>query len=340
MKPYGFSLFWVTLAFIFMILFIKEGRGKLFYLASIFMGLALGSIYIHVFTMPAFFAAVYFAPSNEKKLQILIKGCIIATVVFIFTNPYFLPNINMVYKELMHATGAAPVKISFYRPTAYFLETLPSELSAGICVFCLLGLWKVLKTRSSEMIVLCTAFVPATVYASFSFCYYAHYSVILVPFAVLTAGYFADFLLRKYKIWGRALVGIVSVLSMLNAGYYSYLWLREDTRISAGRWINENIPSGASVAAAGNFAGMDGYPAFSMWDYDLKQGINIFSEKDFQYYILIEDEKSGIAENADFIENYDPVWRGKNNIDFFEKIFFTKHIMKNYGKKIVIYRRK
>ncbi|MBA3065683.1 glycosyltransferase family 39 protein, partial [bacterium] len=340
MKPYGFSLFWSMLAFIFMILFVKEGREKLFYLASVFLGFALGSIYIHVFMMPAFLAAVYFSTSNEKKLSLLIKGSLLVLGAFLITNPYFVPNIKMVYKELLAATGAAPFKISFYNAAIYFLATLPAELSAGIYVFCLLGLWKILRTRTPEMIVLCAAFVPAAVYISFSHCHYAHYSVTLVPFAVLAAGYFADFLWREHRRWGQIALGAVFALSMLNASYYLYLWLKEDTRISAGKWINDNIPSGSSIAAGGNFTGMEGYPAFRMWDYDLKPQIGGASKKDFRYYIWIENKKGGLAESSYFDDNFEQVRRYKNNIGFFEKIFFTKHIVKNYGKEIVIYKRK
>jgi len=338
LKPYGFSLFWIMLAFIYLCSFVKSNETKKFHVAAVFWGLAAGSLYLSLFLAPAFVLALYFAPLEKGKLFLLIKTFLLVLGVFLLVNPYFPFNLDIVYKEFVHVTSCAPFKLSFGRFLIYFFETLPAGLSAGIYILFIAGLVRILRKPRKETLVFVAAFIPAVVYTAFTNYKLSHYSVVYVPFMVLPAGYFADFLWRK--TWGKIAVSVVFAVAVLNAAYYLRFGLIEDTRISAGRWINKNIPEGSSIGCAGGFTGMAGYPVFRLWDYRLKPNVKTSSERDFQYYIWIENEKNSIAKKGDFRQNFVPVQRCKNNIDFFEKAFFAKRIVKNYGRKIIIYKRK
>ena len=101
---------------------------------------------------------------------------------------------------------------------------------------------------------------------------FVRYMIPVVPFLCIFAGYFvasaANALSRPMRLrpaWVAAIVGVaVAAPAARNVVQFDRLLTMEDSRITVGRWLMENVPAGASMFITGN---RYGHPAMDFVRY-------------------------------------------------------------------------
>lgn len=120
----------------------------------------------------------------------------------------------------------------------------------------LLWTYHLLWQRDRQAAVLLLLFAGYFLLMATSRRYFVRYAVPLAPFLTLAAADAINWASERWSAGSRrtvaaaltALVLLAAVQPTLAAGRANMLWARKDTRTTAKRWIEQNIPDGAKIA--------------------------------------------------------------------------------------------
>jgi hypothetical protein len=77
---------------------------------------------------------------------------------------------------------------------------------------------------------------------------FMRYLLPLYPIFCLFAAYFIRFLIANHQKTGKIILLVTSIITLLWVISFSAIYHKPNTRLSATRWINQNIPKGAKIA--------------------------------------------------------------------------------------------
>ncbi|RJR25947.1 hypothetical protein C4578_00590 [Candidatus Microgenomates bacterium] len=289
---------------------------KYYFFSSIVFGLALGTkISSLLFLAPIGFLSLLkiFSSVKEKKWNQLLNQIsyflfflIIAAVFFLISSPYFLLEFEETRRILSYETLVATGKIPVFY-TRQFIKTTPAlfqlkkifPFALGPIVF-LLGLAGIfyfafqltswfLKKRKPEIdkgfLILFISFLVFFFYQSFLFCKWTRFMAPIFSFFSIFSAYFLEKISTKVKPLRSMLAGVV-FLALIPGVLFSSIYLREDIRFKASRWIFKNIPSGSRVLSeTGNVIDIPVFPQdFYARNFRL-------SPVSFDFYRLDEEKK-------------------------------------------------
>jgi len=260
--------FFVVLSFIFIYKGYLYGKIKDFVFAGIFAGLATSTKYPAVVLFFPIFLGNFFYVINKKnrKKEIffgkrLILSIISMVVSFIVSSPFividYLTTKQHLFSEFTQMARCGRNSLSFY-----LTNVLPEGMGLTLFLFSLGSLVYILYRRKQGGILLIAFPLTLFIILSMSVKRAARYAVPLMPFLCLFAGYFfieiIDRLNFKSKIW-RIIIGFILGIFLIGesatrAVYLDWMFTREDTRVQAKKWIEENIPPSAVIDVRCGFA--------------------------------------------------------------------------------------
>lgn len=189
--------------------------------------------------------------TRKTKMRRLVKSLFIALSAFVILSPHYFLNwqsfLSSFSYESLVARGILPVfyteQFSQTTPIVFQInKILPLAIGWPLIVLGVLGLILIFRKRQ---FFLPLTFLYLFVTTSFLYVKWARFLVYSYPLLL----YFAIFTIRdliKYKI-GRLVVFFVVVFQVLFGLSFMAIYLRQDTRIMADEWINQNISKKAFI---------------------------------------------------------------------------------------------
>jgi 4-amino-4-deoxy-L-arabinose transferase-like glycosyltransferase len=236
-----------------------------------------------------------FSRASLKKLSVFFAA---AALAFLIANPFVVMNpvkfISRSMQTLEYVKGANQPQWTFQFTGAtvgyWFTNLLYYGMGPALEILCLFGvLWALWKRKWTDGLVL---LFLAIYFASAGFGYmkFIRYAIPLLPFLCLLGARLAVELYgivktRALRIIFLAGITAVGALAVLYTLAYLNIYRQADVRVQASRWIQENIPRGATVAynisyATPLFGDMFVHPQF-FDSYTVGFGHDDFIKKDF-----------------------------------------------------------
>ena len=267
MKQHTLWPLWTMLAFFLCLRILRVGKTISYAAAGAAAGGAVGTFSLSVFTCLFIPAAAWIRLRRKEgdlkeESRGMVFAALAAAAVFFLVNPYWLSDWKDVWAEL-----SVQKSYSEFHPLALFrfaaiplrlALTWPVELAA------FLGLGLILKERRDDkLMLLASCFVLALLPVYYSAAAYQErgmrYCMALIPLGGLLA---ASLLTRLREPLGKrawaalaAAMGLHLTLSAATASNnFSAAAGEASTYRQAGRWLEENVPEGASI-------GLWGFPA-------------------------------------------------------------------------------
>ena len=250
-------VFWIILLLYFLSLFMKSSTMKYFYMACIAAGFAAGTKY------PAFFTwlllpLVYSCVKGRAKALLSpgsVKGFLLAVFAFFLSTPYAVFDFSGFKRDVLYqvetrgfAQGANPAL-----RIPEFLSNSGVVLISGFSLLVILvagGIIYALVKRGREKIFLAglfSALLPIFLTGGLK---YARYYLIILPFAAVLASSFIVYLGGKRfarHAAAKILLALLLAAPLVKSLSYSVHMSKQDIRIDAAEFIEENIPRGSKI---------------------------------------------------------------------------------------------
>jgi len=245
------------------LLLYEKGTYKQYLFSGVLLGISAATkttefLFI-IFPISAYF---FFLIKHKQKiakhtifLLLLISSSVIT---FVFSSPYTFLNwqafqASMRY-EIGVATGSLPV---FY--TYQFMNTLPyffqiknffwqlgPVVAAGILGFIFIIVAAIKRKNAKLAIFLSFPFIYF-LYEGFWYAKFVRYMTPLIPYAIIAASYFLFLIKKRYTLTGNFCIVVFSSLTVLWCLSFMSIYTTEQTRITASKWIYQNIPPKAGI---------------------------------------------------------------------------------------------
>jgi len=318
MKPYIMATSFSMLCLYYSVMIIKsQPEAKNYILSGIFTGLTAG-------TMPVY-GIIIIAPLiahftiSKKFNKNLLYVFLTTALVFVITNPYWIIKFNDAYGEIkstgkLYATGGLTAFLNF------FLYQLPHISSVGLLMVCLLGLlFAMLNIKKSEILLLSVGVIPLLIFGwllknqSLSM----HNTRFLLPWLsimlILASRVIDVFSRKKYVgILVIILVLFIVVKTALNSLACVQNFVIDSsansTRLTAGRWIRDNIPANSIIGT--NYMPEPAHlPPFDFSRYKIEIIRNYDIKKWPEYFICVNEVPKEIlnGKNYTLTQSFKPV---------------------------------
>lgn len=242
------AIFWVMLSLFFSVRYCSGPYRYAPFLMGASAGLAAGSklTFILSFFIPSL---AFLMTLKRDTVRRAVRNVFLAAagfvLLFVTTNPYFL----FILKELFFGAGKSNVSFSF-QPWFYF-QSLTAGMGAPLFYLAVSGVVFALKRNyEKEKILLLGWVVFFFLMLSSSAGKFARYALPVVPPLIISG---AGFWLNPYpgrkiqRILKRTAAVLAVIFTFIYGTAYETLFVRENVRTMAGKWIKENIPAGSSV---------------------------------------------------------------------------------------------
>lgn len=297
LKPHAYAQFWLLLSVLFSVRFFQEKRPRDLYLSGLIAGLAGGAYLPSALALLfLYFGACAYFPKRDLP-KIFFQGGLLCLAGYVLTNPYLFVSWEEAWVNHFSRAKANMQGIGFFdlERHGHLLLKTPVKVF-GLFAFVVAGgafyaLWRG-NALDRLLLATATAFYVTTFrfLASRAPTNEAHNTLTVIPFLILLGvGGIARLLnLQRTRKTCVAFLGILLLCSTLQVVYYESLFNAPDPPIEAGRWINQQVPSSASIGA---FMGLDGY----FW------GFPVFS---YGKYRFVFDSDRGLENNKKAVPDY------------------------------------
>jgi len=319
---YGFSLPFIILAFYYSQKILNDNRLR-FYLASAIASSISSSIVVlygisFLFLISAIIIVLTHHKTDKEVLKKIIKNFLVASIVFIGT-------FAIIHIFLLIDKGTLLKLVRFeqgdFKFSPYFFYFIFASLKSACG-------WPFLLSAIAGYILLITRFrdknakflvtsliVPFILFSSFS-PWYARRGIFLIPFMAIFAGMFLIWLKKKNRIIGSIILFFVLFYTFLYSASYTKIFMEENIRDIAGKWINENIPEKTKIGLL-QMPAPYRTPPFQFYKYKLTP---ISWDKE-----LLQKEKPEYF----IISEYETLWQTKEQLnDFFSEYEILKYFKK------------
>lgn len=368
-KPHFFALPFACLTFFCAKKILDSGRTKWYILSGIFLGLTAGIIFNNFWLTGwvVILSHLLYNYKNDKRKFVdifrtkIFLTFIISLVIFLIVNPYILVSTKEFLEEMTFTGKYYTPGLSLKRLFDFVKILLFYGLGAGVWILSLMGLILcIIRSFKGQKNDLFTVFyiLPVSLLTCIIIGGAANTPALLllrfmpigvVIFCVLAA----RFILFVWQVKKSLILFVVALLAInlyLNFGYLNSFLLdsgSESNYISAGRWINANIPVGRTIGITAPTPHVDRVPPFRFTDYAILSfaGVKYLpSEKHLpEYFVIGENPADESSINtatiwSDFNTRYDLIKRFDKGMKYF--IWRTKDILCMTNYPIAIYKLK
>jgi hypothetical protein len=207
----------------------------------------------------------------------LFRMAVCCVLMFLAGSPYLLLDNAKALQDLRSlqastSMGMTPPELLGRGWTYHLPHSLWYGVGWPMLLSALAGMMWMAARRPAAAVVLGSFPVAYYLVAGAGYNVFVRYMLPVVPFLCIFAGYFAASAavaiasaLRLRPALVTAVLGLaVAALPAINVVRFDRLLTREDSRITAGRWLMENVPDGASMFISGN---RYGHPAMDFVRY-------------------------------------------------------------------------
>ena len=363
-KPETPTLFWTALVLYFSIGVFRRGSWKDYLLAGVCVGLAGGSKYPAVFS--CLYVILYHASRRKRDFQLkklftkddlkLLGAGGVAGIAFLLLNPTIMVDLSRFLGDLQWIKSVARdgnwlfnIADSFM---LYCYDAFFYTMGYAAFIVMLAGVvYSCVKPRLIYLAMLPVVFIFIWLAAQGLFAE-AYMIPAYVPLSLLASR--AIYAIAK-KSFRHAAATIILVMTFA----WSWAWLdsatHENARISAVRWVNENIPAGAKIATERYpvsyrvpmldpkrykivIQDIDGDDAAAKADYYINTSFQWLNVPFYERYAGIADEKAPF-DNFEKIKTFEYIPKVLNMIPLKRRCRIT-HYMEVVAPVINIYARK
>ncbi len=314
-------VFWLMLIFLLSLQLLEKQRLKDYLKIGFIVGLATATkVSAFSFTVIPLMSHLLISIQNRKRFKYLnyqgklMSLTLISLVTFAFFSPYtfidkvkFLESMNY---ESGVATGTLKVVyvLQFEKtfPYLYQLKNLiwqvgPAAL-LGYLGFLFLILMAV-KKRNDKLLIFLSFPLAYFGYIGSWHTKFIRYIVPLIPFLIMAASWLIFEAQKKWQSWGKFLIVTAFGSSLLWSMAFFSIYTKESTRITASRWIYQNLPQGAKILGEhwddglpidydNNHSGWYQIEQLEIYETDNLQKIDYYAQKLSQAdYIIINSRR-------------------------------------------------
>lgn len=256
----------ITLIVILICLFSKKLFDKNKLATSLLMGIIAGLGIAAKTTSISFliipFLAVLFLLARKKsffKTAVNFFTIIIsAFITFMIFSPYTIIDWNKFVESMRYESGVAsgslivPYTLQFNHSIPYLFQLSNLFWQMGpIALFAELGfIYLIFSSIKKKQINLLLFYVFPLVYFLYVGTWHTkfiRYMIPILPFLIISSIFLLFELRNKFRRFGNFLLFIMCLLSIIWALAFFSIYTREQTRISASKWIYSNIPFGKTI---------------------------------------------------------------------------------------------
>lgn len=242
------------------LLFLEKPSRKILFIMGIILGISISSKTTGlVFTLvPAIAILILFIKKNltwYKALLFLFSLLVIALGIFTLFSPFTFLNwpkfIESMRYENSVVLGSNPVvyTLQFNNTIPYLFQLKNLFWQIGPAFLFSLGgiillIRKFIKKREATILLVACFPLFYFGYVGAWHTKFIRYMVPLIPFFLIAAAFCLEQLLHKKRTLGIIILTFTLLLSVLWAISFFSIYTREQTRITASKWIYKNIPQG------------------------------------------------------------------------------------------------
>lgn len=249
-------IFWLLLLTLFSLDLVQKPTLKNYLKIGVILGLAVATkmtaLLFLATPLVAHLTSQIKAPKYHLKFLLAI---IVGLITFTIFSPYVFLEFQKFVIQMRYETNvatqthAAVYVLQFEDTTPYlyqlgnfFWQMGPVAL-AGILGIIILSVIAV-KRRDKNLIIFLSFPLLYYLWSGQWYAKHVRYTTLLLPFLSLSAAWL---LFEIQKIWGRRVITLASFVTFLWALAFFSIYTREQTRITASKWIYQNIPPGAKI---------------------------------------------------------------------------------------------
>jgi hypothetical protein len=252
-------VFWLILISIISLNLIENPNLKNYFMIGIILGLAIATkISALSFTIVPLAIQFLYHFKFLKNYLLLFFSFLIAFITFTFFSPYVFLDQQKFLESMNYETGVALGRLKvvyilqfektlpwIFQIKNFFWQMGPVALMGIIGIIGLLII--TFKSKNRKILILLSFPLAYFLYVGSWYTKFIRYMVPILPFLAIFASWILYWLLGKTKILGRALAIIFLITSFAWSLAFFSIYTRESTRITASRWVYQNIPTGAKI---------------------------------------------------------------------------------------------
>ncbi|MFA5644875.1 MAG: hypothetical protein WDA18_00755 [Candidatus Ratteibacteria bacterium] len=285
LKPFSSGLLWVVAAFFTAYRFMETGNIRRLYASAIFAGIAFATLLSYGYSLWFVLLAIIF--QNEKRIRPaqIIKAILSFFGVFLLLNPYMLISYKESLQEFLYLARYWRHSPPFWKSLIFFVtQSLRYAFGTWLWAFVCGGVCLLFfSTPRRRNLYLSLSILPGFLYFAGKTGTWVHYGFLLYPLLILAAGVFWENLSNR-KVRSILSLGI-ALYTILFTAAYTRLFVKTNTRVTAGEWINSTIPAGKEIALLEPPSPWR-TPPFNFLSYNLIMGYN---EEEFPERILTSE---------------------------------------------------
>lgn len=245
------------------VLLLKNNKLKNYVFCGIFLGVAVAtktaalSFIILPLTAHALTIKKHLRKSI-KRVLFLFVFLIITFIVFAIFSPYTFLKWDKFMESMRYESGVAlgtlpvPYTLQFDHTLSYFFQIRNFLWQIGpvsyffIPAFILL-IFNSLKTRNHKLILFLSFPLIYFLYVGSWHTKFIRFMLPILPFVIILISYFLHAFQTKFKRLGMLLIIISVSITVFWAFAFFSIYTKEQTRITASKWIYQNIPTGSKI---------------------------------------------------------------------------------------------
>lgn len=308
-------VFWLLLLAIFSFEITEKPTLKTYMKVGVVLGLAaatkVSALSFLIIPFSAHFLYYFRSWKNHLKLLISLLTALFTLAVF---SPYVFLSFQKFTESMKYESGVATGSLKvvyvlqFDKTWPYlfqiknFFWQMGPMTALGIFGMLLL-LAQTIRTKNKKLFIFLSFPVAYFLYVGSWHTKFIRYMVPVLPFLSLTASWFIWELWKKSKVFGSIILTLTLTLTFFWSSAFFSIYTREQTRITASRWIYQNIPQGAEILTEHwddglpidlppNFPNQYPTEQLTIYEPDNYQKINYYSQKLSQAdYIVINSRR-------------------------------------------------
>jgi len=258
-------VFWLMLILLLSLQLLEKQRLKDYLKIGLIIGLATATKVSAIsFAIIPLMSHLVISIQNRKRFKYLnyqgklVSLALILLVTFVFFSPYtfidrvkFLESMNY---ESGVATGSLKVVyvLQFEKtfPYLYQLKNLIWQIGPVVLLGYLSFLFLIpmaIKKKEKKLLTFLSFPLVYFLYVGSWHTKFIRYVVPLIPFFIISASWLILEIKKKWKFWGTITMFLALSSSLFWSLAFFSIYTKESTRITASRWIYQNIPKGAKI---------------------------------------------------------------------------------------------
>lgn len=298
---------------------LKTRKFKYYILCGVFLGIATATKTIAlsfiIFPLTSHALTITKPPYKFlKKAVMLIAFLLISFIIFTLFSPYAFLRWGKFMESMRYESGVAlgtlpvPYTLQFDHTLPYIFQIKNflwqmGPISYSLIPSVLLFSFIILKTKNPKLILLISFPLVYFLYVGLWHTKFIRFMLPILPFIIILISYFLFAVQKRMKRLGKLLIFISVVSTVIWTLAFFSIYIKEQTRVAASKWIYQNIQSGSKILGEhwddglpltikNNTPNIYNIEQLKIYDEDNQDKINYYAEKLSQAdYIVINSRR-------------------------------------------------